>query len=72
MSDSVTNPVKRITVDYEKGVVACIVGDETVCSVKKEILNIDTGEDLLEFTKGFSCIDDAINHVKFMSDGISA
>jgi|GEM_PF-2629343 len=72
MSGSVTKPVKRITVDYETGVVACIVGAETVCSIKKELLNIDTGEDLLEFTKGFSSIDDAINHVKSMSDGIAA
>ncbi len=72
MSGSAIRPVKRISMDHETGVVTCSVGADEVCSIKKEILNIDTGEDLLEFTKGFSSIDDAIDHVKLMANGIAA
>lgn len=63
MSVTAAKPLKRIDLNYETGMVTCHVGANDVCTVKKELLNIDSGEDLLEFTKHFSSIDDAISHV---------
>jgi len=65
-------PVKRIVINHETGIVTCNAGENVLCAVQKELLGIETGDELMEFTKGFSSIDDAIAHIQTLAVTTSA
>jgi hypothetical protein len=73
MSDTVKT-VKSIALDGETDMVRVMEGETVLCTVHKDALSssdfaLETGDDLYEYVKGFTSIDDAVEAIKSAAAG---